>query len=540
MKRLLLLFLFLPLLAYAQEKLEEHWFSLLLDSQTVGFLHHTTWQSAEGLIRSEIEQTMEIRRFGVPFTMTQTDVWSETSGGQLVSVSSELDMNGQRQMVEARVAEGELRLQIHRGNEADEIFIPLEDEPRGLYAVDQKIAAVITGRMGKRELDYRLFSPETMKIEEFSLRVLGPGELTDSLGRPHRGVLVDEQTSGLPGVITTEVYDEQARFLYSKTPVGLELEILRLEGDGRAAADAELGVSSGSEPPKEFVAVFDVASLTVAVNGLEDLQLKDIEELSVLFRGRGAAALHEAARDAEEDFASPSESSDTPLRIVSARRDPGGEVSELVLRLANRPLAAVWAEPGSESLPPEVERYLEGGFHLDLADPRLVELLDRCRMVEEDGVAAENGSFAAAGSGGTAGAGISIFCLERLVDRYIENKSLAYGFAGLEEILDRREGDCTEHALLLVALLRRAGIPSRLAYGLVLTEGGFLGHAWVELYSEGRWHWLDPSFPGYSPYGLKVRIGVVDPAEPVWASLSLALLQVMGSVEAEILEVELR
>jgi hypothetical protein len=32
----------------------------------------------------------------------------------------------------------------------------------------------------------------------------------------------------------------------------------------------------------------------------------------------------------------------------------------------------------------------------------------------------------------------------------------------------------------------------------------------------------------------------MDPAQPVWASLSLSLLQVIGSVEAEILETEPR
>jgi hypothetical protein len=551
MKRLLLLFLFLPLLSHAQSKLQEYWCSLLLNGVTVGFLHQTTWQTDDGLLRSEIEQTMEIRRFGVPFSMTQTDVWIEHGGGELVSASSELDMNGQRQLVEARVAEGGLRVELRRAGEADESFLPLEDKPRGLYAIDREIAATVTGLNGKRELDYPLFCPETMKIEEFRMRVLGPGELEDSLGRTHRGVLVEERSSGLPGVVTTEVYDEQARFLFSRTPVGLALEILRLEGEPRQAADEKTGVPSGGEQNEEFAAVFDVASLTVAVRGLEDLPLETTDAVTVLFRGQGVATLYEAVRRAEEDLGCPTQAGDAPLRIVSTKLDARGAVSELVLRVANRPLAAGrsesgWAESGSAdpprphatSIPPEVRSYLDGSFHLNLADPRLAELLDRCGV-------AEDGSFAAAGSEVGTGCGSAtridpdrVLCLERLVDRYIENKSLAYGFAGLEEILDGREGDCTEHALLLVALLRKAGFPSRLAYGLILTESGFLGHAWVELFAGGHWRWLDPSFPGGRPYGLKVRLGVMDPAQPIWASLSLSLLQVIGSVEAEILETE--
>ncbi len=540
-KRLLLLLLFLPSLAFTQDKLEDHWYSLLLEGKTVGFLHQTTWRSAEGLIRSEIEQTMEIHRFGVPFSMTQTDVWIEDKSGALVSVSSELDMNGSGRRVEARPEEEVLRVRIHRGAEVDELLLPFEDEPRGLYTIDREIAAGILDSSGTGQLEYRLFSPETMKIEGFRLRVLGTGELADSLGRIHRGILVEERSTGLPGVVTTEVYDGEARFLYSKTPVGLELEILRLEQDPGAEAPAsEQGLPGSGEPAQEVAAVFDVASLTVPVIGLGDVSLGSTQSLTLLFRGPGVAILHEAVRSAEEDLASIKEAGDAALRIVSTHEDDRGEVDELVLELTNRPAEAQRVDCPPESLPPEVKGYLDGGFHLDLKDPRLAELLERCRQAEEGGLAAARDDFpagggSAAGSGAGSQRGIDVLCLERLVDRYIVNKSLAYGFAGLEEVLSKRAGDCTEHALLLVALLRKAGLPSRIAYGLILTEFGFIGHAWVELYTERRWRWLDPSFPGGRPYGLKIRLGVIDPAQPLWASLSLSLLQVMGNVEAEIL-----
>jgi transglutaminase-like putative cysteine protease len=516
---LLLLLLFLPSPAFTQDKLEDHWYSLLLEGKTVGFLHQTTWRSPEGLIRSEIEQTMVIHRFGVPFSMTQTDVWTEEKSGALVSVSSQLDMNGSGRLVEARPEEEVLWVRIRSGAEVDELLLPIEDEPRGPYSIDREIAAGILDSSGTGQIDYRLFSPETMKIEEFRLRVIGTGELADSLGRTHRGILVEERTTGLPGVVTTEVYDGEARFLYSKTPVGLELEILRLERDPGAEAPAsEQGLSGSGEPAQEVAAVFDVASLTVPVKGLGDVRLDGTQALTLLFRGPGAAILHEAVLSAEEDLASFEEAGDAALRIVSIHENDRGEVDELVLELTNRPAEVQRVDCPPESLPPEVKGYLDGGFHLDLKDPRLAELLERCRQAEEGGQ--QRGS--------------DVLCLEGLVDRYIVNKSLAYGFAGLEEVLSKKAGDCTEHALLLVALLRKAGLPSRIAYGLILTEFGFIGHAWVELYTERRWHWLDPSFPGGRPYGLKIRLGVIDPAQPLWASLSLSLLQVMGNVEAEI------
>lgn len=62
-------------------------------------------------------------------------------------------------------------------------------------------------------------------------------------------------------------------------------------------------------------------------------------------------------------------------------------------------------------------------------------------------------------------------------------------------VLDAREGDCNEHTVLAVALLRAAGLPARTAIGVVWSEeaGGFGYHAWPEVWL-GRWVWTDPTF----------------------------------------------
>jgi hypothetical protein len=511
MKRLVLLFFLLSPLLQAQEKIEDQWYSLLLESKAVGYVHQTSWCAPDDLIRSEIEQTMKIHRFGVPFSLTQKDVWIEEAGSRLISLSSQLDMNGQLQSVEVRTVEGGLQIQLVRGTEAEQFFLPLDDEPVGVYAADQRIRRLITAQRALEagsapsaqggELRYHLFSPETLKVEEIQLRILGQGEIDDSRGRRYKGVLVEERSTALPDVITTEVYSAEGQFLYSRTPVGLALEILRLD-------TAERGT--------DLTAVFDVASLTIPVRRLRALPapLERVHSVTVAFRGGGAATLRAAVEAAEQDLGGGQSS---PIRIVSSPGGTRGDAEELVVYLEKRQFQSEPIASPSSLQPPEVDRYVRGGFHLDLEDPRLAELLAGC------------------GTGATVDPAQAI-CLERLVHGYIENKSLAYGFAGLKEILDRKAGDCTEHALLLAALLRKLSIPSRLAYGLILVEAGFIGHAWVELFAGGSWHWLDPSFPEGRPYGLKIRLGVMDPGEPVWTTLGLSLFQVVGGVEAEILD----
>lgn len=59
--------------------------------------------------------------------------------------------------------------------------------------------------------------------------------------------------------------------------------------------------------------------------------------------------------------------------------------------------------------------------------------------------------------------------------------------------LINKVGDCNEHAVLLTALLRAAGIPARIEAGLVYLNGRFYYHAWNLLYI-GNWITADSLF----------------------------------------------
>ena len=54
-----------------------------------------------------------------------------------------------------------------------------------------------------------------------------------------------------------------------------------------------------------------------------------------------------------------------------------------------------------------------------------------------------------------------------------------------------RQGDCNEHAALFAALARGAGIPCRVAAGVVFHQGAFYYHAWNEVCLDNRWLSLD-------------------------------------------------
>jgi hypothetical protein len=58
------------------------------------------------------------------------------------------------------------------------------------------------------------------------------------------------------------------------------------------------------------------------------------------------------------------------------------------------------------------------------------------------------------------------------------------------ETLENRVGDCNEHAVLLAALARAAGIPAEVEAGVVYLRGRFFYHAWNVLYLRDRGGWV--------------------------------------------------
>ena len=53
------------------------------------------------------------------------------------------------------------------------------------------------------------------------------------------------------------------------------------------------------------------------------------------------------------------------------------------------------------------------------------------------------------------------------------------------------KGVCQDYSHILISLCRLAGIPARYVAGMLIGEGS--SHAWVEVFSEGRWYALDPT-----------------------------------------------
>lgn len=95
------------------------------------------------------------------------------------------------------------------------------------------------------------------------------------------------------------------------------------------------------------------------------------------------------------------------------------------------------------------------------------------------------------------------------------------------EILDTGQGDCNEHAVLLTALARSAGIPARVASGLVYGDGAFLYHAWTDVWI-GRWVPVDAAMNQVPADATHVRLTIGDRDQQV------RMMGMLGNLSIEI------
>ena len=166
------------------------------------------------------------------------------------------------------------------------------------------------------------------------------------------------------------------------------------------------------------------------------------------------------------------------------------------LRRATLPTRLEAAQPPVQGTPPAGEaRYLSPSPLVPFQDPAFDGLLHRLALP----------------------AGLSRWELAQRVNSFvfdwIVEKDFTVGFASALEVCRLPRGDCTEHGVLAVALLRRLGVPARGVTGWV-GLGETLGlHFWVEVRLKDRWVPLDPTFDQAPASAFRIKLGDTDLAD---------------------------
>jgi transglutaminase-like putative cysteine protease len=166
------------------------------------------------------------------------------------------------------------------------------------------------------------------------------------------------------------------------------------------------------------------------------------------------------------------------------------------LRRAALPTPAEASQPPLVGTPPpDLARYLAPSPLVQFQDPAFAGLLRRMALPPA----------------------LSRWELARRVTTFvfdwITDKDYTVGFASALEVCHTPRGDCTEHGVLAVALLRKLGVPARGVTGWVAL-GDVLGlHFWVEVRLGDRWVPVDPTFDQAPASAFRIKVGDTDLAD---------------------------
>lgn len=163
----------------------------------------------------------------------------------------------------------------------------------------------------------------------------------------------------------------------------------------------------------------------------------------------------------------------------------------------------------SKSKSEEAVRYLEATPFIQSQDPEIVRT---AREVVGD-----------AKDVFTATSRLSEFVYRAVEDEYVP------AYSNAKEALETRRGDCTEHAILFVALARALEIPARVAVGVAYWPpgGGFGWHAWAEVYAKQGWYAVDPTWNQPIADATHIKLAGGGPAEQARIVMLLGQLKIV-------------
>jgi hypothetical protein len=180
----------------------------------------------------------------------------------------------------------------------------------------------------------------------------------------------------------------------------------------------------------------------------------------------------------------------------------------------------VIAPPRSARAVQQAEEFLAASDYLQSRDRRVIELARRASA----GIGTDPLRIAAS--------------MEATVRERIRKKVFSSALASAAEVAQSLEGDCTEHAMLLAAMLRVERIPSRVAIGFSYEPrlGAFIGHMWTEAWILDRWVPFDSTLKsgvigaGY----IKLSDSSLGENAPVPMIAFLPMMDLLGKMQIEV------
>jgi hypothetical protein len=454
---------------------ETEYLAVFMEGKKVGHAVHTRVEAAGEVITTD-DVTITISRIGFPVTIQMSETSVETTAGKPLRFESSQQLAALANMKVSGIIKSDGTVEVTNTSMGGQQKSTMKWPTGAIMAEGMRLLSLQKGLKPGTEYTVDLFSPGIQQAINAKVTV-GTTKPVDLLGRV---VNLTEVTTvlNLPGagpMTGTSYVDGELRALKSIVPVaGMQVEMI----------DCAKEFALGNNDTLELI---------------DRMFVKSPEPIEGV--GTASAITYLLDPGKTVGFMVPSTDNQTATRL------PDGKIALVI-----KPVTVAAG----------------GSFPYQGSDPKLLEAVKPNRFLQSDDKKVVD--LARQAVGDTKDAAQAARKIEAFVAQYITNKSLSVGYASAAEVVESRQGDCSEFAVLTAALCRAVGIPAQVVVGVAYVSEfgglqGFGGHAWVQAYvganekgKNGKWIGLDAAFRsggrgGYDAGHIALAVGNGEPAD---------------------------
>ena len=459
-------------------EIETEYLAVLMDGKKIGYSDHVR-QVKDGKVTTSENMVMTIGRGGVSLTISIKQTSIESLDGKPLGFAVVQNISGMAQTTTGTIDNsGIMSIRtMGMGQQRNE----KKPYPKGaLMSEGVRLLQVNKGLKAGDKLSTKKFDPTTQSAMKIDLEV-GDKAKVDLFGRVVELTEVKStmHTTGGPMVATSYVDKDLSALKTVMSVMGMNLELI--------ACDKQFAMS-----PNDVV---DFISNMLVQSPVEIKDVRSRESIEYVLVAKNDSKIKVPTSDNQ-----------------AVKVGDDGKVTVTV-----KPVAIKAGEK----------------FPYKGKDEKLLEMLKPTRHLQsDDKLVKELAKKAVAGARDSAQAARNI---EVFVGQYIDAKNLSVGYASAAEVALSKQGDCSEHAVLTAAMCRAAGIPSRIATGVIYADvimgkpNAFGGHAWTEAYINGKWVGLDATRApnGYGVGHITLATGSGEPED------FLGMVNTLGNFKIE-------
>lgn len=469
---------------------EDHWYQVRLSGNPAGYMHASRTR-AGGQIESRLIMSLKILRAGAAVEITSRRVDLETVAGTPLGFSTEQQMGGALIRSVGTIADGWLTLVRSQAG--------VSTTNRYKWHGD----SVLSWGSYRQQRSHKLSVGATYGFWGYDpdLSVHTPVKTTHTVSGRETVKLANREVQAWHIFAVTSVAGAEYR----------SEEWLDAAGVSVRSKLAILGMTFEIVQctKKQAAAEFDPAEMFVG---------SLIQTNRAIDSARVAKVVLRLRTDGSNELHIP----DSAMQRVR-RRDDGSY--ELTIRRIDR---TALANAVATRVGPDAVRNLRATLFANCDDPNIKKMAAEAVSGAKD-----------------ASAYSTVDRLRKYVSRIIVDKSLGIGFATAGDVARMREGDCTEHAVLLAALARARKIPARGVIGLVYVprfagkRNVFGFHMWTQVLLDNEWIDVDAGLNQTDVDPTHIALFTTELGDdPMGGAGVLQMMQLMGGLSIEVVSAE--